>query len=228
MGHFNFISHTVKSPKMKLFILFVLFATSKAVEIETEDEVLVLTKDNFDQAIQENDHILVEFYAPWCGHCKKLTPEYAQAAKVDATIERDLGDKFGVRGYPTLQFFTKGEPAKYDGNRKAEGIVEWVKKASGLPTESVEATEEKAEAAKDEKVADTDDKKADSDPAKIETEDDVLVLTESNFDQAIKENEFILVEFYAPWCGHCKKLAPEYAKAAKTLLEGNQKPKLAK
>ena len=129
--HFNFISQGVK---MKLFILCCLFATLlKSQAIETEDEVLVLTKDNFDEAIKDNEFILVEFYAPWCGHCKKLTPEYAAAAKtlkdqgskiklakVDATIERDLGDKFGVKGYPTLKFFTKGEPAKYEGNRKAE------------------------------------------------------------------------------------------------------------
>jgi len=66
--------------------------------------------------------------APWCGHCKQLAPEYESAAqhlseteseiklgKVDATIESDLAEKFGIRGYPTLKFFKGGEPIDYTG-----------------------------------------------------------------------------------------------------------------
>ena len=56
-------------------------ASSSADEIKTEEEVLVLEESNFKQAVEENDYMLVEFYAPWCGHCKKLAPEYADAAK---------------------------------------------------------------------------------------------------------------------------------------------------
>ena len=83
-----------------------------AAEISTEDGVMVLTNENFKEAIHGNEFILVEFYAPWCGHCKNLTPEYARAAemlaekdskiklaKIDAQANRQIGDEFGVRGY---------------------------------------------------------------------------------------------------------------------------------
>ena len=87
-------------------------------EWEYEDSVLVLTEDNFDKALQEFPTVLAEFYAPWCGHCKALAPEYAEAAKalesaespvklakIDATVHRSLGERFEIQGFPTLKFF---------------------------------------------------------------------------------------------------------------------------
>lgn len=62
----------------------------------------------------------------------------------------------------------------------------------------------------------------------IPEENNVLVLDDNNFDEAIKSNEFILVEFYAPWCGHCKKLAPELEKAAATLKASDKNVPIAK
>lgn len=121
-------------------------------EVEEEDDsygvaapdpdVVVLSSGNFSEFLAANHFVMVEFYAPWCGHCQALAPEYARAAtelksigvflaKVDATGETELAQQYGVQGYPTIIFFVDGNAKPYSHHRTSEAIVTWVKKKVG-------------------------------------------------------------------------------------------------
>ena len=105
----------------------------------SKTDVIELTDLNFDALVMEStDHWIVEFYAPWCGHCKNLAPEYEAAASqlkgsvklgaVDATVHTQLASKYEVKGYPTLKLFPAGPKFRaldYQGPREAAGIVEY-------------------------------------------------------------------------------------------------------
>ncbi|XP_029156289.1 protein disulfide-isomerase A3 [Nylanderia fulva] len=111
-----------------------------------EKDVLELTDETFESELERHENTLVMFYAPWCGHCKRLKPEYAKAAelligyepsitlaKVDCTESgKETCNKFSVSGYPTLKIFEHNEfRSDYNGPREAPGIVKYMKSQVG-------------------------------------------------------------------------------------------------
>jgi protein disulfide-isomerase A6 len=164
--------------------------------------VVDLTSANVDSILDGSKNVLVEFYAPWCGHCKTLAPELAQVgeaydkakpkdtviAKVNCDAESAICQKYGVKGYPTLKWFDKGakDPVDYDAGRTADDLVKYVNKKDNNARIRI-----------------------------VKAPSNVVDLDNSNFDRIVKDpTKDVIVEFYAPWCGHCKKLAPDYEKVA--------------
>jgi len=104
--------------------------------------------------VLDNDKdVLVEFYAPWCGHCKQLAPKYEAAAKrlsvnkniVIAKVDATANEVHGVqiKSYPTLKYYPgnkKSAPVDFEGAREEEGIITWLKEHTTHPWVEVEGT----------------------------------------------------------------------------------------
>ncbi|XP_075990887.1 protein disulfide-isomerase A5 [Anticarsia gemmatalis] len=174
-----------------------------------DTDVIHLTVDNFENVLLKAEHALVVFYAPWCGHCKRIKPEFEKAATkikeekingilaaVDATKQSELASRFGVKGYPTLKYFNKGE-YKYDAGhaRQEEQIISFIKDPQEPPppppAEKPWAEEESA----------------------------VRHLDTATFRNTLRKVKHALVMFYAPWCGHCKSTKPEFVRAAEKFAD---------
>ncbi|KAK5658524.1 hypothetical protein OQA88_1916 [Cercophora sp. LCS_1] len=163
--------------------------------VAAKSAVLDLIPSNFDDVVLKSGKpTLVEFFAPWCGHCKNLAPvyeelasnfEYAkdkvQIAKVDADAEKSLGKRFGIQGFPTLKWFDgkSDQPTDYSGGRDIDALSDFIFQKTGVRTKK-----------------------------KASAPQNVVMLTDDSFKKTIGGDKSVFVAFTAPWCGHCKNLAP--------------------
>ena len=123
-------------------------------------DVIELTEGNWKKKVLNNEKgILVEFFAPWCGHCKSLAGPWADAASqlkgkmdlgaLDATVHGSIAQQYGVQGYPTIKYFAPGstEPEDYNGGRTASDIVKFAEEKASEnlpPPEVVQITDTKS------------------------------------------------------------------------------------
>lgn len=167
---------------------YLLLSSLAILGANAASSVLDLIPENFDNVVLKSEKpALVEFFAPWCGHCKSLAPVYEELAqnfdfakdkvsiaKVDADAQKDLGKRFGVQGFPTLKWFDgkSDKPEDYNGGRDLESLSSFILEKTGLKLKAKKAA-----------------------PSVVE------MLNDKSFKTEIGGEKDVLVAFTAPWCG---------------------------
>jgi protein disulfide isomerase len=125
--------------------------------------VVDATDATFDEIVKRSELVLMEFYAPWCGHCKKLEPEFEKAAeelgdvatlaKIDATVEKENAGKHQIQGFPTIKVWRDGIlSGNYEGGRTAADIVKYVRGNVGPAVKGVSSASEFEQLQKESRV----------------------------------------------------------------------------
>jgi protein disulfide-isomerase A6 len=168
--------------------------------------VLDLIPSNFDKIVfKSSKPALVEFFAPWCGHCKNLAPVWEELAsgfahagdkvsiaKVDADEHKSLGKRFGVQGFPTLKWFDGkpgSQPEDYNGGRDLESLKKFINEKTGAKPKIKKAT-----------------------PSAVQ------MLTDKSFESEIGGEKDVLVAFTAPWCGRMSAFNLSLAQLQSSIL----------
>ncbi|XP_072117932.1 thioredoxin domain-containing protein 5 isoform X1 [Mobula birostris] len=211
---------------------------------EAKQGLYELSANNFKLHTGQGFHF-IKFFAPWCGHCKALAPAWEQLAaafehsdsvkisKVDCTLHQQLCSDSQVRGYPTLLWFKDGEKVdQYKGKRDLDSLKEYVDSQlkAAQSSEDEDSSEDKEEFELEEGEEDEPEEEVEEEHEDEEEGEEnlnkVLILTESNFEETIATG-VTFVKFYAPWCGHCKSLAPTWEELAKQEFPGINDIKIA-
>lgn len=167
---------------------YLILSSLALIGARAASSVLDLIPTNFDEVVLGSGKpALVEFFAPWCGHCKNLAPVWEELAekfafasdqvsiaKVDADEHKELGRRFGVQGFPTLKWFDgkSDVPTDYSGGRDLESLSTFITQKTGLTVKTKKTALSSVE-----------------------------MLTDRTFKQQIGGEKAVLVAFTASWCG---------------------------
>ena len=155
--------------------------------------------NNFDEILNKSDIVVVDFWANWCAPCKSFAPifeelakEYewkATFAKVDVDTNFMLATKYNIQGIPTVMIFKDKKPYQTIVGIKPKEEYEKIINNLLNPNDKKQMTE---------------------------TSNIINVKGVEEFTQAIENNKdkLIIADFWAPWCGPCRMLAPTLEKLA--------------